>query len=224
MYPSAMYPRVKICGLSSAGSVDAAVAAGAAFAGFVFYPPSPRNVEAVQVARLIGHLPEEIRSVGVFVNPDDALLEAVLATAPLDVLQLHGGETPDRVAEVSRRFGLPVIKAISVETAEDVSRSAIYSGVAEYLLFDARAPEGDASALPGGNGLSFDHTILQGYKAERPWFLSGGLSADNVAAAVELTSAPMVDVSSGVESSPGRKDKNKIKAFLAAAGVPPRSE
>ena len=207
---------VKICGLSEPSGVAAAIAGGARFLGFVFYGPSPRNVAAARVAELCRAVPAGITRVGLFVDADDAAIEAVLAVAPLDLLQLHGGESPARVAAVKRRFARPVMKALPIGDPADVAAAEPYLAVADRLLFDARPPRGP-DARPGGNGLVFDWRLIAERRWDRPWMLSGGLTAGNVAEATRLTGAPAVDVSSGVESAPGTKDAAKIAAFLAAA-------
>lgn len=207
--------QVKICGLRSAQHVAAAVGAGARYVGFVFFPKSPRAVSPAEAAALGAEVPVGVARVGLFVNPDDALLEATLAEAPLDVIQLHGQESPDRVAEVKARFGLPVMKAVGIASAGDLPALTDYGLVADMLLVDAKAPK-DA-VLPGGNGLAFDWRLLVGRKWLRPWLLAGGLTPDNVAEAIRLTGAPGVDVSSGVESTPGVKDADLIRAFVAGA-------
>lgn len=207
--------QVKICGLRSAQHVAAAVGAGARYVGFVFFPKSPRAVSPAEAAALGAEVPVGVARVGLFVDPDDALLEATLAEAPLDVIQLHGQESPDRVAEVKARFGLPVMKAVGIASAGDLPTLTDYGLVADMLLVDAKAPK-DA-VLPGGNGLAFDWRLLVGRKWLRPWLLAGGLTPDNVAEAIRLTGAPGVDVSSGVESAPGVKDADLIRAFVAGA-------
>ncbi|MGH6980376.1 MAG: phosphoribosylanthranilate isomerase [Stellaceae bacterium] len=205
----------KICGLNDAPGVAAAIAGGARFLGFVFYPPSPRNVSPAVAGDLMAAVPPGVTKVGLFVDAGDAALAAAL-TAPLDLLQFHGAETPERVAAVKRKFGVPVMKAIPVAAPEDVAAAEKYLGVADRLLFDAKPPR-DLGALPGGNGLAFDWRLLGARKWSLPWMLSGGLTADNLAEAVATTHAPAIDVSSGVESSPGVKDSAKIAAFLKAA-------
>jgi phosphoribosylanthranilate isomerase len=207
---------VKICGLSTRDAVEAAVAGGAAFVGFVFYGPSPRHVTPAQAAELCAAVPPGIGRVGLFVDADDATIAAALAAAPLDLLQFHGGESPARVAAVKHRFGRKVMKAIPVADAADLAAADAYSDTADWLIFDARPPH-RADALPGGNGLAFDWQLLGGRSWQLAWMLSGGLTADNLAEAVRLSGAEFVDVSSGVESAPGRKDPAKIAAFLAAA-------
>lgn len=207
--------QVKICGLTRPEHVAAAVDAGAGFVGFVFFPKSPRNIDADSAAMLAADVPPGVARVGLFVNPDDALLDAVLARVPLDILQLHGSESPERVARIKARTGLPVMKAVGVADAADLEALWDYGLVADMLLVDAKPPK-DA-ALPGGNGLSFDWRLLVGRKWLKPWMLAGGLTPENVAEAVRLTGARIVDVSSGVESAPGQKDAGLIRAFVAAA-------
>ncbi|HVM78705.1 MAG TPA: phosphoribosylanthranilate isomerase [Stellaceae bacterium] len=204
----------KICGLSTAASVDAAVAGGARFVGFVFYPTSPRNVTAEQAAALAARVPAGVTRVGLFVDAPDATLATVLGRASLDMLQFHGKESPRRVAEVKAKFRKPVMKAISIAGPEDPDMALPYLEVADWLLFDAKPPRTDLKALPGGNGLVFDWQLLGGRSWPRPWMLSGGLTPENVAEAVATTHAKVVDVSSGVELRPGEKDLAKIARFL----------
>lgn len=206
----------KICGLSTEEAVAAAIAGGAAYLGFVFYPPSPRAVTPFGAAGLCANLPAGVARVGLFVDADDALIEAALAAAPIDILQLHGSETPERVAETRLRFGRPVMKAVAVAGPQDALGAARYEDVADLLLFDAKPPR-RPDALPGGNGLAFDWALIAGRKWRRPWMLSGGLTAELLPEAVHISGAAAVDVSSGVESRPGVKDPGKIRAFLAAA-------
>jgi phosphoribosylanthranilate isomerase len=206
----------KICGLSAEGAVSAAVAGGAAYLGFVFYPPSPRAVTPREAAQLCVAVPPGVARVGLFVDADDAMIEATLALAPLDVLQFHGSETPERVGEVRLRFGLPVMKAVAIAGPTDVRGAARYEDVADLLLFDAKPPR-RPDALPGGNGLGFDWRLIADRSWRRPWMLSGGLTAEVLPEAVRISGAKAVDVSSGVESRPGVKDPKKIRAFLAAA-------
>jgi phosphoribosylanthranilate isomerase len=210
-------PAVKICGLSSQPALDAAIAGGARFVGFVFYPPSPRNLTPEAAGALAQEVPPGITKVGVFVDPDDALLSAVLAAATLDLLQLHGTEGPERVAEIRRRFGVPTMKAIAVAGPDDLDAAPRYLDVADWLLFDAKPPRDAAGALPGGNGLALDWQLLRARRWPLPWMLSGGLDAANLAEAVRISGAPNIDVSSGVEVRPGVKDPVKIAAFLTAA-------
>ncbi|MDO5658015.1 MAG: phosphoribosylanthranilate isomerase [Paracoccus sp. (in: a-proteobacteria)] len=207
--------QVKICGLRTPEDITAAVEAGARFLGFVFFPPSPRHVTAEQAAALALDVPPGVMRVGLFVNPDDALLDSVLAKVPLDLLQLHGKESPERVAEVKARYGLPVMKAVGIASGADLDALFDYGLVADMLLVDAKPPK-DAS-LPGGNGLAFDWRLLVGRKWLKPWMLAGGLTPDNVAEAIRLTGAQAVDVSSGVEVAPGVKSPDLIRDFIASA-------
>ena len=208
--------RVKICGLSRPEDVAAAADAGAVYGGFVFFPKSPRNV-SIDVARdLAVAAPVGLAKVALVVNADDALIDAITGAVPLDMLQLHGKESPERVAELRARTGLPVMKAVGIAGPEDLEQIAIYEQVADQILIDAKPPKG--ADLPGGNGLAFDWRLLQGRKYwTRPWMLAGGLTPDNVAEAVRLTGARQVDVSSGVESAPGVKDLGRIGDFVRAA-------
>ena len=206
----------KICGLSSEAAVAAAVAGGAAYLGFVFYPPSPRAVTAERAARLCAAVPSGVGRVGLFVDADDDAMAAVLAEAPIDLMQFHGGESPERVADAKTRFGRPVMKAIAIAGPEDVLAAARYEEVADLLLFDAKPPR-RPDALPGGNGLAFDWALIAGRSWRRPWMLSGGLTPELLPEAVRISGAAAVDVSSGVESRPGEKDLCRIAAFLATA-------
>jgi phosphoribosylanthranilate isomerase len=208
--------RVKICGLRTGADVAAAASAGASYVGFVFYPKSPRNVSFREAAALAVDVPMGIAKVALVVNADDAFLDDLTAAVPLDMLQLHGSETPKRVTEVKARYGLPVMKAVGIADARDLAQIDAYAAVADQLLIDAKPPKN--ADLPGGNGLAFDWTLLAGRKYWTvPWMLAGGLTADNVAEAVRLTGATQVDVSSGVEGLVGVKDAGLISAFLAAA-------
>lgn len=207
----------KICGLSTPDTVAAAVAGGARFVGFVFFPPSPRNLSPAQVAPLIRGVPAGVTRVGVFVDPDDDLLKRVLAAAPLDLVQLHGDETPERVAQIKQRFGKKTMKAIKVAGNGDLAAAPRYYKVADWLMFDARPPK--TATRPGGNALAFDWELLRARQWPLPWMLSGGLTPANVAEAVRIARAAAVDVSSGVESAPGVKDPAKIRAFLAAVSA-----
>lgn len=209
--------RVKICGLTEPSAVAAAVAAGAAYLGFVFFPKSPRNLTIAQARALALEVPMGVAKVALVVDADDATIAAILDQVPIDVLQLHGHESPERVAQVRARFGLPVMKAVGIAEAADLDRLPAYEAVADQILVDAKAPRG--AALPGGNGLAFDWRLIAGRKWDKPWMLAGGLTPDNVAAAVRLTGARQVDVSSGVESAPGVKDGALIGAFVAAASA-----
>jgi phosphoribosylanthranilate isomerase len=210
-----MSVRVKICGLRSVEDVAAVARAGAGYAGFVFFPKSPRDVSIEQARGLALAAPEGLCKVGLVVNPSDEALAAILADVPLDMIQLHGGESPERVAEVRARFGLPVMKAVGVADSEDLQALARYEAVADQVLVDAKPPK--AADLPGGNGLAFDWRLIAGRRWSKPWMLAGGLSPDNVAQAVAMTGAAQVDVSSGVEVAPGEKDAGLIADFVAAA-------
>ena len=206
--------RVKICGLRDAAMLDAAVQAGAAYVGLVFFEKSPRNVTLAQAAALAAMVPAGVAKVALVVDADDAQLDALLAQVPVDILQLHGSETPARVTEVKARYGLPVMKAVGVAGPDDLAALDAYAQVADQLLVDAKPPKG--ADLPGGNGLSFDWRLIAGRRWSVPWMLAGGLTPANVAQAVALTGAGQVDVSSGVESAPGVKDAALIAAFCAA--------
>ena len=208
--------RVKICGLTTPAHVAAAVDAGAGYVGFVFFPKSPRNVSIDQAVELAAEVPVGVAKVALVVNADDALLDQITQAVPIDMLQLHGSESPQRVAEVKARYGLPVMKAVGISDAEDLAQIDAYMPVADQLLIDAKPPKN--ADLPGGNGLSFDWTLLAGRKYwTKPWMLAGGLTPDNVAEAARRTGAQQVDVSSGVESAPGQKDSDMIAAFIKAA-------
>ncbi|MEZ5904245.1 MAG: phosphoribosylanthranilate isomerase [Geminicoccaceae bacterium] len=207
---------VKICGLTRAADRDAAIRAGASWLGFIFYPPSPRSLTPVAAGALVADRPGAAEAVGVFVDPDDAWLDAVLASAPLDILQLHGKETPERVAAIRARTGRRVMKALSVADAADLDRHRAYVDVADLLLFDAKPPR-TPGAIPGGNGLAFDWRLLAGRTIALPWLLAGGLDETNLSLAVARTGATAVDVSSGVETAPGIKDPAAIARLLAVA-------
>lgn len=210
-----MTVRVKICGLTSEAAVEAAARAGAAYGGFVHFPKSPRHLETSRLAELASGAPAGFAKVLLTVNADDALLDELLACAPIDVLQLHGRETPQRVAEVRARYGLPVMKAVGVATEADLPALAEHGRVADLLLVDAKPAPGEP--LPGGNGLPFDWRLIAGRRWSVPWMLAGGLTPGNVAEAIRLTGAEQVDVASGTERSPGVKDPEKVRAFMAAA-------
>ena len=205
---------IKFCGLTQKQDITAAAAAGADYVGFVFFEKSPRHVSLAAARALALDVPPEIVKVGLFVNPHDAELDAVVAHAPIDMLQLHGTESPERVSDIRARYGLPVIKAVGIGDANDVPALTTHSAVADQVLVDARAPE--HSNRPGGNGVSFDWRLIADLHLPVPWMLSGGLTADNVAQAIRLTHARQVDVSSGIETAPGEKDPAKIAAFAAA--------
>jgi phosphoribosylanthranilate isomerase len=206
---------VKICGLSTLESVAAASSGGAKFVGFVFYPPSPRNLTPEQASPLAASVPAGITRVGVFVDPDDELLARVLAKSPLDLIQLHGEEAPERVASIKQKFGKRAMKAIKVAGAADLDAAPRYFGVADWLMFDARPLK--ESTRPGGNALAFDWELLHKRRWPLPWMLSGGLNPGNLGEAARISGATAVDVSSGVESRPGVKDIAKIREFLAQA-------
>lgn len=208
--------RVKICGLRTEADVAAVAAAGAAYAGFVFFAKSPRNLSVTEARSLAITAPEGLCKVALTVDADNAVLDAIVDGVALDMLQLHGHETPERVAEVRARYGLPVMKAMGVADEADLAGLIEMSLAADQLLIDAKPQKG--ADLPGGNGLAFDWRLLVGRKWLKPWMLAGGLTQENVAEAVRLTGARQVDVSSGVESAPGVKDASRIAAFVAAAG------
>ena len=207
---------VKVCGLGDPACVDTAVAHGARMIGLVSFAASPRHVDAERAAALAARIPERLDRVGVMVDPDDDALAAFIAAAGLTMVQLHGAETPARVEAIRRRHGVAAIKAIPVGEPADLARARDYEEAADLLMFDARPPR-DASR-PGGNAVAFDWRLLSGRRWRRPWMLSGGLDTGNVARAVAVSGAPMVDVSSGVESRPGVKSPALIRAFLEAAG------
>ena len=206
--------RIKFCGLSRPEDVAAAAKAGAAYVGFVFFPKSPRNVSIETAAALAAEVPVGICKVALTVNADNELLDRITDTVPLDMLQLHGKETPERVAEVKARYGLPVMKAVGIATADDLPTLETYVSVADQILLDAKpSPDDDR---PGGNGVAFDWTLIANRRWPVPWMLAGGLTPDNVAEAVRLTGARQVDLSSGIESAPGVKDPAKIAALAKA--------
>ncbi len=207
--------RVKICGLRTPADIAAAVDAGARYIGLVFFPKSPRNLGLAEAAGLAGCVPPGIAKVALTVNADDATLDRIVETVGLDMLQLHGSESVERVAEIRTRYGLPVMKAIGVRSAADLAQLEEYGRVADQILVDAKPPEG--AALPGGNGLAFDWRLIAGRRWPVPWMLAGGLTPGNVAEAIRLTGARQVDVSSGVESAPGVKDFALIADFARAA-------
>ena len=206
-------PAIKICGISSPETLAAVIAARADYAGFNFYPPSPRFVSLDRAQALGAQAAGQLTRVGLFVDAADDAIGQAVATGALDVLQLHGAESPARVAELRSRCGLPVWKVIAVAARADLARAADYVGAADFVLLDARTPSG---SLPGGMGLKFDWSLLSGWTAPLPWGLAGGLNAANVAEAVAVTGAPLVDAASGIESAPGVKDPALIAAFCAA--------
>ncbi|MHA1564428.1 MAG: phosphoribosylanthranilate isomerase [Alphaproteobacteria bacterium] len=205
----------KICGINNPGAMDAALAGGARFVGLVFYPPSPRAVSFADAGALAARVPSGVKTVGLFVDADDETLRSAVAGAGLDMVQLHGGEPPARVAMIRRMLDRPVMKAIAVRDETDLALAKTYEAVADWLLFDAKAPKSMAGALPGGNAISFDWALLADSQWARPWMLAGGLDADNVLDAARQTGAQWVDVSSGVEDRAGVKSVAKIAAFLA---------
>ncbi len=204
----------KICGLSTPETLDAAVAGGARHVGLVFFATSPRNLSPEQAGALAARAPDHVGRVGVFVDADDALIAQAVAQAGLTAIQLHGAETPERAAVLRRRHRIEVWKAIPIRTRADLP-TPVWRGAADRLLYDARTPPG---TLPGGMGLRFDWTLLDGFAHPLPWLLSGGLDPGNVADAVRATGAAAVDVSSGVESAPGVKDVDRINRFCQAIG------
>ncbi|WP_298194620.1 phosphoribosylanthranilate isomerase [Novosphingobium sp.] len=208
-------PHIKICGLTTAAALEATIAARADYAGLVIFPPSPRHLALKDASALAARAAGRIKLVGLFVDAADSLISDVVTAAKLDVIQLHGKEDPARVAAIRAAFGKPVWKATAVSSADDIVRAERFAGAADLVLFDAKPPKG--AAIPGGLGLVFDWTLLAGYKAPLPWGLAGGLSPANVTEAVRATQAPLVDVSSGVESAPGVKDESLITRFCKAA-------
>jgi phosphoribosylanthranilate isomerase len=209
----------KICGINDALSMRTAVEGGASHVGLVFYPPSPRSVTPAAAAALAAIAGTRAVRTGLFVDPDDALIDDVLSQAPLDLLQLHGKDSPDRVAALRRRTGRRVMKAIRVGRKADIDGATAYLDAADWLMFDALPPNDMKNALPGGNAVAFDWTLLAGRAWPLPWMLAGGINAGNVAEAVRLSGARVVDTSSGVEDMPGRKSPDKIRAFLAAVAA-----
>ena len=208
--------QTKICGINSPDALRAALDGGARYVGFVFYPPSPRFVPPPLAAELIRLVPTGVRAVGLFVSPTDAVLDDVAGQVPLDFLQLHDDDPPERTRHIRARFALPIIKAFRLGAAADLERVGDKSAGADLLLFDAKPPA-DPGSLPGGNGVPFDWRWLAGRSWPKPWMLSGGLTPENLADAVHTTGARLVDVSSGVEDRPGHKNPDRIRAFLAAA-------
>jgi len=206
---------VKICGLATVDDVRACADAGANYMGLVFFEKSPRNIIIPAARELALAAPLGLAKVALVVNPSDAELDAITATVPLDMLQLHGRETPERVAEVKARYGLPVMKAVGIADGDDLPKLESYFGVADQILVDAKPPKG--GDLPGGNGLSFDWRLIAGRRWPCPWMLAGGLTPENVAEAVKMTGAKQVDVSSGVEDAPGQKNAELIQKFVQSS-------
>ena len=210
----------KICGINDPEAMRAAITGGASHVGLVFYPPSPRAVSPGEAMALSAVVPERVQKVGLFVDPEDDQIDKTLSVVKLDMLQLHGDETPDRVRDLKARTGKRVMKVIKVSEPEDLVRAEAYVRIADALMFDAKPPKGMKDALPGGNAVSFDWRILSGRKWPLPWMLAGGLTKYNVETAVELSGARIVDTSSGVEDVPGHKNVDKITEFLrAVAGI-----
>ena len=207
--------KIKICGLTTPETLDAALKGGASHVGFVFFAKSPRNLTVEKAAALAARVEGRAKIVGLFVDPDADQIDRVRAQVRLDVVQLHGEERPETVARIAMTSRLDVWKALPVRTARDLNEAQKYRGAATLILYDAKPPAG--SDLPGGNGLRFDWELLRGHRHPLPWALSGGLDASNIAEAVRVTNALLLDVSSGVESAPGIKDVDKIAAFLKAA-------
>ncbi len=206
---------VKICGLATVDDVRACADAGANYMGLVFFEKSPRNITIPAARELALAAPLGLAKVALVVNPSDAELDAITGTVPLDMLQLHGRETPERVAEVKARYGLPVMKAVGIADGDDLPKLESYFGVADQILVDAKPPKG--GELPGGNGLSFDWRLIAGRRWPCPWMLAGGLTPENVAEAVKMTGAKQVDVSSGVEDAPGQKNAELIQKFVQSS-------
>lgn len=207
--------KIKICGLTTTDTLDAALSGGAAFVGAVVFPPSPRHIEPLHAATLFERAKGRAKVVAVTVDADDALLTEIALILKPDLIQLHGAETPERAVEVRRLTGAGIIRALPIRGPEDFDEAEAWTPVVDYLMFDAKPPKG--SVLPGGVGAAFDWTLLAGRRFEKPWFLAGGLTPDNLAEAVAITGAMLADVSSGVESAPGVKDANRIAAFLQVA-------
>ncbi|PTQ65538.1 phosphoribosylanthranilate isomerase [Sphingomonas sp. PP-CE-3G-477] len=205
--------KTKICGLSTLATLDAAIRHGASHVGFVFFPASPRHVTFAKAAELAARVPGHVAKVGVFVDPEDDMLEQAVGSAALDVLQLHK-VTPPRAAAIRAKFGIETWVAVAVRTRGDLDAAHGFVGVADRILYDAKTP--DSAAMPGGMGLRFDWDLLDGFRHPLPWALSGGLDPTNVAEAIRRTGTELVDVSSGVESEPGTKDEARIAAFLRA--------
>jgi phosphoribosylanthranilate isomerase len=205
--------KVKICGVRTPAIIETAAEAGADYVGLILFPGSPRYVELEEARVLAAICKGKVGAVAVLVDPDDALIDEVAKRVRPDLLQLHGSETPDRVAAIKARAGLPVMKAVAIASAADVAKAEIYAASADHILFDAKA--GSGAALPGGNGVAFDWLALKGFAA--PFALSGGLTPDTVSEAIRTTGAPLVDVSSGVERAPGDKDAELVRNFILAA-------
>ena len=205
---------VKFCGLTSRHSVNAAVTAGVTHLGFIFYPPSPRSVTPQQAGHAAFLSPNRIKRVGVFVDPNDELITEVIENLSPHILQLHGTETPSRISKIREKFNLPIMKAIKVDSEKDMESIRQYNDCSDIFLFDAKPPLAAQNSLPGGNGVSFDWSLLKSFKSEKPWFLSGGINLSNIKDALKVTGSNAVDVSSGVEDKPGIKNIKKIEQFM----------
>ncbi len=212
-----MTVEAKICGINTAQAAAAAVQGGADFIGLIFYPPSPRAVTPKQAHAIAAQVPGRVKKVALVVDAGDDTLREICAAVPLDLLQLHGNESPERVARIKAQFGIQVMKVVKVASAEDIAGAQAYQRIADRFLFDAKAPKDMKNALPGGNALAFDWALLAGSSWPIPWMLAGGLHAGNLATAVRISGARAVDVVSGVEDKPGVKNPAKIQAFLDAA-------
>ena len=206
--------RVKICGITNKKDMDAIIKYGAYYAGLIFFEKSPRFVDTDRARKLSLHAGNKIKKVAVAVNPETRFLDEIVESVPLDFIQLHGEETPERVKEIKSRYQLPVIKAIGISEAKDLKFVSIFAEVSDQLLIDAKTPK--SSVLPGGNGLNFDWELLKDFEMKCPWLLAGGLNSENAAAAIALTGATQLDLSSGVEKAPGLKDDKKISLFMSS--------
>ena len=206
--------RVKICGITDIADMDTCLRHGVHYAGLMFFEKSPRFLDLNLARKLSLHAGDQIKKVGVTVNLDNQTIDKILAKVPLDFIQLHGHETPERVQEIKTRYKLPVIKAIGVSKKSDLESILLFKDVADQLLIDAKSSS--SSVLPGGNGLNFDWNLLKNFKFECPWLLAGGLTSENVKKAIKLTGANQLDLSSGVEKTPGQKDEDKISLFMSS--------
>jgi len=206
---------VKICGLRTLPALQTAIEAGATYIGFVFFDRSPRNITTEQAASLAREIPKPTIKTGVFVNPDNAQLSHILKHVPLDLIQLHGTESPDRLQEIKDLFRIPVMKAITISGPDDLTQAKRYDPIADMLLFDAKATASCKNSLPGGNGISFDWQLLKGIEWQIPWMLSGGLNIGNIQQAIRISGAKIVDISSGIEKHPGEKSLTKIREFMS---------
>ena len=205
---------VKICGLNNKETIEFAVKAGASHLGFIFYPPSPRSLTPKEAGHITSTTPRHIKRVAVVVNARDDLIDDIIQNLSPDILQLHGSETTSRIHEIKEKFKLPIMKAIKVANFDDIKSSQKYHDNSDFLLFDAKPPMTSKNALPGGNGISFDWTLLKSVKIGKPWFLSGGIHIGNVHEAIKTTGNRSIDISSGVEDQPGVKSSQKIDMFM----------